>query len=62
MRLHKITELYTEWFSLCPKITTKYRNIAILKNFVKNSGLNKLVHMSMIFLCTKLHLSKCSGS
>jgi hypothetical protein len=62
MRLHKITELYTEWFSLCPKITIKHRNIAILKNFVKNSGLNKLVHMSMIFLYTKLNLPKCSGS
>jgi hypothetical protein len=29
MALHKITELYTQWFSVCPKIASKYRIIAM---------------------------------
>jgi hypothetical protein len=42
MALHKITELYTKYFSACPNITSKLRNIAILKNSVKeNNDLNK---------------------
>jgi hypothetical protein len=42
MTSHKITELYIEWFSVCANITSKFRNIAILKIFVKqNNDSNK---------------------
>jgi hypothetical protein len=36
MALHKITEFYTEWHSICPNITSKCSTIAIFKNFVKD--------------------------
>jgi hypothetical protein len=49
MNLHKITEFYTEWFSVYPNITSKFRTIAIFK-------------MSMISYYTKVHLSKWNGS
>jgi hypothetical protein len=42
MTLHKITEFYTELFSVYHNITSKFRNIAIFKNCVKqNNDLNK---------------------
>jgi hypothetical protein len=42
MTLHKITEFYTEWFSVCPNITSKFRTIVIFKNWVKqNNDSNK---------------------
>jgi hypothetical protein len=42
MTLHKITEFYTEWFSVCPNITSKFRNTAVFKSFVKcNNDSNK---------------------
>jgi hypothetical protein len=42
MTLHKITEFYTEWFSVCLKLTSKFRTIAIFKNCVKqNNDSNK---------------------
>jgi hypothetical protein len=42
MTLHKITEFYTEWFSVYPNITSKIRTIAIFKNRVKqNNDSNK---------------------
>jgi hypothetical protein len=41
MELRKITEFYAEWFSVCPKITSKFRIIAIFKSFVKNNDSNK---------------------
>jgi hypothetical protein len=42
MTLHKITEFYTEWFSVYPNITSKFRTIAIFKNYVKqNNDSNK---------------------
>jgi hypothetical protein len=43
MTLHKITEFYTEWFSIHPNITSKFRAIAIFnKNCVKqNNDSNK---------------------
>jgi hypothetical protein len=42
MKLHKITEFYTEWFSVYHNITSKFRTIAIFKNCVKqNNDLNK---------------------
>jgi hypothetical protein len=42
MTLHKITEFYTEWFSVYPNITAKFRTIAVFKNCVKqNNDSNK---------------------
>jgi hypothetical protein len=42
MTLHKITEFYTEWFSVYPNIASKFRAIAIFKNCVKqNKDSNK---------------------
>jgi hypothetical protein len=42
MTLHKITELYTEWFSVYPNITSNFRTIVIFKNCVKqNNNSNK---------------------
>jgi hypothetical protein len=35
MTLHKIAELYTQLFSVCPKTNLKFRTIAMLKTFVK---------------------------
>jgi hypothetical protein len=57
MTLHKITEFYTEWFSVYPNITSKFRTIAILKNCVKQNN-----DSTMISYYTKVHLSKCNGS
>jgi hypothetical protein len=63
MTLHKITELYTEWFSVYLNITSKFRTIVIFKNCVKqNNGSNKTCRTSMIFYYTKVNLSKCNGS
>jgi hypothetical protein len=61
--LHKITELYHEWFKACPNITSKFRTMPCLK-----ASLNKitiqiaLVGMSMIFYSTILNLSACNVS
>jgi hypothetical protein len=42
MTLHKITEFYTELFSVYHNITSKFRIIAIFKNCVKQyNGSNK---------------------
>jgi hypothetical protein len=42
MTLHKTTEFYTEWFSVCHNTTSKFRDIAIFKSFVEqNNGSNK---------------------
>jgi hypothetical protein len=38
MTLHKITEFYTEWFSVYPNITSKFRTIVIFKNFIKQNN------------------------
>jgi hypothetical protein len=77
MTLHKITEFYTELFSVYHNITSKFRNIAIFKNFVKeNNDSNKasryvhdlllyqikLLGMSIFSYYAKVHLSKCNGS
>jgi hypothetical protein len=38
----KITELYTQWFSVCPNVNSKYHIIAMFKSFVKeNDDSNK---------------------
>jgi hypothetical protein len=62
--LHKITEFYTEWFSIYPNITSKFHTIVTFKNCVKqnNDSNKKLIGMSIISYCTKVHLSKCNGS
>jgi hypothetical protein len=63
MTLHKITEFYTEWFSVYPKITSKFRTIAILKTASNKIMIQtKLIGLSMISYYTKVHLSKCNGS
>jgi hypothetical protein len=62
MTLHKITEFYTELFSVYHNITTKFRTIVIFKNCVKTMIQIKLTGMSMISYCTKVHLSKCNSS
>jgi hypothetical protein len=64
MTLHKITEFYTEWFSVYPNITSKFCTVAIFKNCVKQKKMIqiKFVGMSMISYNTKVHLSKCNGS
>jgi hypothetical protein len=42
MTFHKIIEFYTEWFSVYPNKTWKFRTIAIFKNCVKqNDDSNK---------------------
>jgi hypothetical protein len=42
MTLHKITEFYTEWFSVYHNITSKFRTIVVFKNCVKqNNDSNK---------------------
>jgi hypothetical protein len=63
MTLHKITEFYTEWFSVYPNITSKFRTIVILKTASNKIMIQiKLIGMSMIFYYTKVHSSKCNGS
>jgi hypothetical protein len=63
MTLHKITELYTEWFTIYPNITSKFRTIAIFKNCENKIMIQiKLMGMSMISYFSKVHLSKCNGS
>jgi hypothetical protein len=53
MTLHKITEFYTEWFSVYHNITSKFRTVAIFKNCVKqNNDSNKTyrcVHDLLLF-------------
>jgi hypothetical protein len=42
MTLHKITEFYTKYSSICPNITSNYRTTAIFKSFIKeNNDWNK---------------------
>jgi hypothetical protein len=58
MTLHKITEFYTELFSVYPNITSKFRTIAIFKTCVKQKIIQiKLVGMFMISYYTKICLS-----
>jgi hypothetical protein len=59
MTLHKITEFYTKYFSVCLNRISKFRNTATFKRKANDS--NKTC-MSMIFHCAKLYLSKCNGS
>jgi hypothetical protein len=38
MTLHKITELYKEWLSVCLNITLKFHTIATFQNFVMQNN------------------------
>jgi hypothetical protein len=53
MILHKITEFFTECFIVFHNITSKFRNIAILKNFIKeNNDLNDAArYANDVLLC-----------
>jgi hypothetical protein len=53
MTSHKITECYTEWFSVCPNITSKFHTIAVFKIFIKlNIDWNKtLRYVHDLLLC-----------
>jgi hypothetical protein len=51
MSLHKVTEYYTEWFSVCTNVTSKYCNIAIFKSEI--NIVIKLLGISMIY-CTRV--------
>jgi hypothetical protein len=63
MAMHKITDLYKVWFSVCPNTFSKCRTIAIFKSVVKQRMIQvKLVCISMIFYNTELQLSECNGS
>jgi hypothetical protein len=63
MALNKIREFYTEWFRVCPNITSTFRIVAIFKSYIKeNNDLKTLVGTSMNFNCTKRRLCKCKGS
>jgi hypothetical protein len=63
MTLHKITEFYTELFSIYSNTTSKFRTIAIFKTALNKIMIQiKLIGMSMISYCTKVLLSKCNGS
>jgi hypothetical protein len=48
MSLQKITEFYTEWFSVCPNIISKYRTIVIFRSFVTQNNDSNKICMSMI--------------
>jgi hypothetical protein len=60
---HKITEFCTEWFSVCPNITWKFRNMTEFKTSSKKIMIEiELVSMSMTFtlqiymyLCSMVH-------
>jgi hypothetical protein len=55
MTLQKITEFYTELFSVYHNITSKFRTIAIFKNCVKqNNDSNKTCrYVHDILLCQR---------
>jgi hypothetical protein len=38
MSLRKISELYTEWFKVCPNITSKFRTIFTFNRFVSQNN------------------------
>jgi hypothetical protein len=62
MTLHKTTEFYTEWFSVYPNITPKFRTIVIFKNCVKQNNNSNKTCIYVHYLFTKVHLFKCNGS
>jgi hypothetical protein len=62
MSLHKITEFYTEWFSICPNITSKFHTIAIFKSFVKENDSYKpcsYVHDLSLYQTSRGQMQLC---
>jgi hypothetical protein len=54
MTVHKITEFFTEWFSVNPNITSKFRTITIFKSFIGELITQvQLTGMSVIFCGTR---------
>jgi hypothetical protein len=52
--LHKLTEFYTEWFSVYPSITSNFRIIAMFRCFVNKVMIQiRLIGMSIAFTITK---------
>jgi hypothetical protein len=63
MILHRIVEFYTEWLSVCPKITSKFEPSPHLKAWLNDIMIEmKVAGMSMTLYYTKLHLPNYSGS
>jgi hypothetical protein len=63
MTLHKITEFYTETFSVYPKITQNFAPSPYLETASNEIMIKiKLIGMFMICYYTKVHLAKCNGS
>jgi hypothetical protein len=60
MTSHKITDFYTEWFSVCPNITSTSQHLKVSSK--KTMIQIKFVDMSTIFYCTEFHSSKCNIS
>jgi hypothetical protein len=50
MTLHKITEFYTEWFSICLNTTSQFCTMTILKSFVKQIMIQIKLVGSMLML------------
>jgi hypothetical protein len=57
--MNKITEFYTEWFSVCSNITSKFRAIATLESSLKqnNDQIQLVLELSQLiwFLYTGLY-------
>jgi hypothetical protein len=53
MTLHKITEFYTEWFSVRTNVPLNVRTIVIFKSFVKEINYSnkavKYVHDNLLY-------------
>jgi hypothetical protein len=62
MTLHKITEFYTELFSVYPNKPQNFAPSPYLKTASNKTMIKKIIGMSMISYYTKVHLSKCNGS
>jgi predicted component of viral defense system (DUF524 family) len=63
MQFHKITEFYTNKFSVCPNITSKFRITAVFKSCVKeNNDSNETCRYDHYLSLGETSLSKCNGS
>jgi hypothetical protein len=62
MTLHKITESYTESFSVVSNINLKFRTIAIVKTYAKQNNHSNKTCKSVMFYTIRLRLSKSNGS
>jgi hypothetical protein len=62
MTLHKITEFYTEWFSVYHNITSKVRTVATFKNCIKQNNDSNKAYRFVHDLFSKVNLFECDGS